>query len=189
MDLVRFALALAVSLALLGPVPASAGRKPEARPLSSEHVHPSGAFSFKTPEGWSVGPSPLNPEVLDASGDGAIVRFLYRDGESGYDSLHVTCMLERLAGPMETHPRVKYEYDFLSGTAGERRLLDSAFVVLYDKPIQNQREWRQRNLTLVGGGQSLCVITNVPLAVWKKDSRTRALVDAVVASIAFRQQR
>ena len=42
---------------------------------------------------------------------------------------------------------------------GDRRALDSAFVVTYDKPIRASAQWRQRNLTVVGDGQSLCAIT------------------------------
>ncbi len=66
---------------------------------------------------------------METGGGGVLVRFLYRDGENGYDSLHVDCMLERLAPEMEQEPRIRYEYDFLSGVVGDRRILDSAFEV------------------------------------------------------------
>lgn len=173
----------ALALALLWAKP------PQVPVLGSEHVHPSGAFSFRTPVSWMVRVSPANPEVLEAAGDGVRVRFLYRSGEVGFDSLHVDCMLERLAGPMEQHPQVRYEYDFLSGQLGEFRVLDSAFVVIYDSPIQGQREWRQRNLTLVGSGQSLCLIGYAPLRLWKKSKPTRALLDAVLGSLSFKTAR
>ena len=45
------------------------------------------------------------------------------------------------------HPQVDYEYDFVGGAVGERRALDSAFVVHYDEPVEGQRDWRQRNVT------------------------------------------
>ena len=46
--------------------------------------------------------------------------------------------------------------------------LDSAFVVRYDAPVEGSAAWRQRNLTIVGGGESLCVIGYAPLPAWKK---------------------
>ncbi len=170
--------------------PAHAGRKPAPAPaLSVDHAHPSGAFVFRTPAGWAAGPVAGKPAVYEASGDGVIVRFVYRPQESGYDSMHVDCMLERLAGPMETEPGVTYEYDFLSGESGDRRFLDSAFLVKYDAEIRGSRAWRQRNLTIVGAGESLCVITYVPLAMWKKkDSGARELLDAVVNSVTLRKK-
>jgi hypothetical protein len=115
-----------------------------------------------------------------------MVRFLYRHGEGGLDTVHVDCMLERLAGPMATEPQVKYEYDFRGGVLANRGALDSAFVVRYDAPVQGQRDWRQRNLTLVGEGETLCIMTYAPASVWKKSLETRALLDAVVGSVTFR---
>ncbi len=176
--------AMFVGLALTPP--AAAGHKDEPPALTAEHEHPSGAFTFRTPGSWKVGPVAGKPDAFDAVGDGVRVRFLFRWGEVGYDGLHVDCMLERLAAPMDMQPRVKYEYDFLSSTFGAMRALDSAFVVEYDAPVAGARQWRQRNLTLVGSGQSLCLITYVPLEVWKKDKKARALVDAVVASVTLR---
>jgi hypothetical protein len=124
--------------------------------------------------------------MYQVSGDGLIVRFLYRPTEAGYDSLHVACMLERLAGPMDTEPQVSYEYDFLGGAVGNMRVLDSAFVVRYDHPVLGDKVWRQRNVTLVGGGRSLCVIAHAPARRWKKSSEVRAVLDAIVASVTFR---
>jgi hypothetical protein len=176
---------LAVSLI---PGTAWAGKKspPSPPPLPLEHKHPSGAFSFRTPEGWKVVTSPVNPDMLQTGEGDLLVRFLYRGGEGGLDTTHVDCMLERLAGPMVTEPQVKYEYDFRGGIIGDRGALDSAFVVRYDTPIQGQRDWRQRNLTIVGAGQTLCVMTYAPALVWKKSQEARALLDAVVGSITFR---
>jgi len=164
---------------------AFAGRKADPPTLSVEHQHPSGAFTFRTPEGWTVQPTPGNPEALDAWGGDLGVRFVYQSGEAGFDALHGSCMLERLAGAMDTEPEISYEYDFVSGNVGSRRVLDSAFTVRYDKPRHNHREWRQRNLTVVGGGDSLCLITYVPKDAWKSPA-TRALVDAVVSSVVFK---
>jgi hypothetical protein len=165
-----------------------AGKKspPPPPPLPLEHKHPSGAFTFRTPEGWSVVTSPVNPDIIQTGEGDLMVRFLYRAGEGGLDTQHVDCMLERLAGPMATEPQVKYEYDFRGGLIGNRGALDSAFVVRYDTPIQGQREWRQRNLTIVGEGQTLCVMTYAPAQVWKGSQEKRALLDAVVGSITFR---
>ncbi|HEX9886451.1 MAG TPA: hypothetical protein VGA70_08190, partial [Longimicrobiales bacterium] len=123
------------------------------------------------------------PEVLEAQGDGLLVRFLHRGQEAGYDSLHADCMLERLAEAMDMAPQVKYEYDFVSWENGPHRALDSAFAVSYDRPVQGHKQWRQRNLTVVGAGQSLCVITYCPARRWKKSAETRALLDGVVRSV------
>jgi hypothetical protein len=153
--------------------------------LPREHTHPSGAFTFRTPEDWTVTPSPTEKDAVAASGAGVLVRFLFQRVEAGYDSLHASCMLERLAPPMETEPRVKYEYDFVGGMIGDRRALDSAFTVRYDNPVQGHREWRQRNLTIVGGGQSLCAIAYAPVQLWKKSAETRATLDAVLTSVVF----
>jgi hypothetical protein len=125
------------------------------------------------------------PEVTEARGDGLIVRILRREGELGIDSLHAECMLVRLRGPMDTSPQVDYEYDFVGGEIGNRRALDSVFVVHYDAAVDAHRDWRQRNLTVVGDGESVCVVAYVPAAVWKKSKPARNLLTAVVESIRF----
>jgi xanthine dehydrogenase accessory factor len=175
----------ALAAGLLQAPSAWAGKTLPPPPLPVEHKHPSGAFTFRTPEGWTVKPVEGIPGAVDAAGNGVIVRFHYREGEIGYDSLHVECMLERLAPAFDMVPQVKYEYDFLSGDLGSRRALDSAFVVTYDHPIDGQTQWRQRNLTLVGSGQSICFITYVPVPLWKKNKSLRVLVDAVLGSVTF----
>ena len=178
---------LAILVALLPAAASAGGKKPEpAPPLPREHLHSSGAFTFRTPEDWRVEPSPTNPDAIEAGGGGLLVRFLFYKEDRGYDSLHVVCMLERLAGEMDQEPRVNYEYDFVSGVAGDRRGLDSAFVVTYLKPIAGYTEWRQRNVTIVGPGQSLCAISYAPLPLWKKSPAVRALLDAVLGSVVFR---
>jgi hypothetical protein len=167
---------------------AAAGQKTEPPPpLPVEHTHPSGAFVFRTPEGWTLTRPPDRPETLEVWSGDLGLRFVFREGEAGYDSLHATCMLERLAAPMETEPRTRYEYDFVGGAFGSRRALDSAFVVRYDRDVRGHRAWRQRTLTVVGGGQSLCAITYAPEDVWRKSARARATLEGVLASVVFRR--
>jgi hypothetical protein len=163
-------LALVLLVLAAGPA-ASAGKKAESPPLSLRHAHPSGAFSFRTPESWRVSSTPSAPETLEAGGDDLLVRFTYRSGETGYDALHAVCMLERLAGPMETSGDVRYEYDYVGGPVGELRALDSVFTV--------------RSLTVVGNGMSLCINAYAPARLWKKSGQARALLDAVVTSVEF----
>jgi len=153
--------------------------------LPAEHVHPSGAFSFRTPAGWTIQAVPERSDVLEASGDGLKVWFYFRPQEIGLDSLHVMCMEMKLLGPMETSPQVKYEHDFIGGAMGERKVLDSAFEVEYDRAVGGATQWRQRNVTIVGLGQSLCASSHAPRARAKK-SETRALLDAILASVSFR---
>lgn len=98
-------------------------------------------------------------------------------------------MAVRLAGPMETRPEVDYEYDFVSGAVGERRALDSAFVVHYDNAIDGSRDWRQRNLTVVGQQESLCVIGYTPGTTWKKSKQARNLIKAVLDGVEWRPWR
>jgi hypothetical protein len=172
---------------LLVPALEGAGKKDTSArvELPSEHSNSSKTFSFRTPAGWVVDAGSGMPEVTEARGDGLILRILRREGELGLDSLHVECMLVRLAPPMDTFPQVDYEYDFLGGAVGERRALDSAFVVHYDEPIDGHRDWRQRNLTVIGEGESLCVVAYAPASVWKKSKAARNLLTAVVESVRF----
>jgi hypothetical protein len=186
----RLALVKTVLLTfVLCPGSVLAGRKAaEPAPLLNvEHQHPSGAFLFRTPEGWKVQSSPANPNTVEAWGGDVGLRFVYRAGETGYDSLHADCMQERLAGPMETEPQVRYEYEFVGSVVGSRRALDSAFVVRYDQPRHGHREWRQRTVTVVGAGESLCVMSYVPRERRKSSSPARALVDSVLSSVTFRR--
>ena len=179
--------ALAAFAAAVAAVPSSAARRvPEPPALESVHLSPSGAFTFRTPPDWTVESRTEQPETVNAAGSGVRVRFVHRFGEHGYDSLHGACMLERLAPPIETSPVIKYEYDYVDGADGDRRALDSAFVIRYDNPVLGHKEWRQRNVTVVGGGHSLCAISYAPAPLWKKSKDTRALLDAVLASVTFR---
>lgn len=174
-----------VAAALLLPTAVAAAKSPSPT-LNQEHLHPSGTFSFRTPNGWKVGPAANDPAAMVAAGDGLVVRFVFHGREVGYDALHGICMLERLAGPMDTFPAVKYEYDYVGGVIANRRALDSVFTVQYDAPVLGANIWRQRNVTIVGEGQALCLVGNAPLALWKKSAETRALHDAVLGSVAFR---
>jgi len=179
----------AALVAMLLPAgPAIAGKKNEAaQVLARDHTHPSGGLSFKCPEGWAVQAPPTDRTLIEAAGDGVVIRFFLQPTETGLDSLHVDCMSRRLAGGLlDADPRVKYEYDFNEGEILGRRALDSAFVVRYDEPIAGQREWRQRNVTIVGGGQSVCAIVYAPVAVWKKSAHARRLADAILGSVVFR---
>jgi hypothetical protein len=139
-----------------------------------------------TPGGWTEQKIPADPGAWQFAGDGMAVRFLFQNREAGFDSMHGHCMTQRLSESPQTDPWIDFDYDFLSGGSENRRFLDSAFRVRYDEPIQGHREWRQRNLTLVGGGQSLCIIVFVPSKVWKKSKSTRALADAVIQSVSFK---
>jgi hypothetical protein len=172
---------------MLFPAPAGAGKKdvPVPPPLVSEHTNASKTLTFRTPAGWLVEAGSGQPELTEARGDGLLVRILRREGELGLDSLHAECMLVRLAGAMDTSPQVDYEFDFVGGVVGERRALDSAFVVHYDAPIEGHRDWRQRNLTVVGEGESVCVVAYAPLPVWKKSKPARNLLTSIVESIRF----
>jgi hypothetical protein len=165
----------AVSLAAKDNVP----------PLTLEHVAPGGAFTFKTPQGWTFAPSNARRDLLVASGDGVMIWFLPHRSSAGSDGLHISCMAERLAPPMAVNPQIVYEYDFAEGETNDLRLLDSAFYVRYDRPIAGALEWRQRNVTLLGKERSLCVIVNVPTLVWKKSKGVRKLIDAVVKNVSL----
>jgi hypothetical protein len=179
-------LRIAVSLLALAmlPAPVWAGRKPIAAPaLTLEHRHPSGAFNFKTPEGWTVGAA--TADAFEAWSGELGVRFLYHQGESGLDSLHATCILEGLAPLGASEPQLKYEYEYVGGVLGNRRVLDSAHSMRYDDAVRGQRDWRQRTVTVVGAGESVCVMSYAPVAAWKKQPETRALLEAVMGSLTF----
>src|SRR5262245_35358124 len=163
---------------LLLPQVSWAGKKPAPPELSEEHSHPTGAFSFRTPPDWKVDVPKTKQEDLLASGGGILLKFRYQRREDGLDSLHNICMMVRLADLMEADPQVQYEYDYIGGQVAGRKALDSAFLVHYDNPILGHREWRQRNLTIVDKGESLCVIAFVPLPTWKKSKEIQTLLAA-----------
>jgi hypothetical protein len=164
---------------------ASAAAKRGAPELERTHEHPSGAFRIKTPMNWNARDLDARPDVWEIAGSGILIRFFYREGEAGFDGLHVACTQDFLLDPMEVDPRMKYEHDFISGSRWDRRYLDSAFVLTYDRPVLGHREWRQWNLTVVGRGQSLCIIVHCPLPTWKKSRHLRDVLDAVIDTIEF----
>ena len=125
-------------------------------------------------------------DVFEAKGGGLMVRFYFKPQELGLDALHVTCMELRLPGPMETSPQVQYAHDFLGGALGARRVLDSAFDVRYDREVHGASEWRQRNVTIVGEGESLCAIAYAPRQLFRKSKPVRALLDGILGSVSFR---
>jgi hypothetical protein len=168
---------------LLGPTLAFPGD--QGAPTLVEHRNAAGTFTLGTPADWTFESRPGRPEVTETAGDGLHVRIVRHDTELGLDSLHVECMTIRLAPPMAMSPQIEYEYDFRDGSLKGRRTLESEFVVHYDEPIEGQRDWLQRNLTVVGGGESLCVIGYTPLAVWKKQKAARNLLNSVIASVRF----
>jgi hypothetical protein len=180
---------LVLGLLALAPGALSAEPKKAEEPPEewAEHVHPSGAFTFRAPVGWKLETLPGRKEVLQLSGAEGLVRFFFLRSEAGFDSLHVSCMSEFLAGGMESL-RGSYEYDFRGAPFGGRPSLDSAFVVTYDRPMLGEQQWRQRNLTVVGGGQSLCIVAHCPLKVWKKSKEARRTLDGIVQSVRFRPQ-
>ncbi|MCU0241513.1 MAG: hypothetical protein MUF51_03715 [Vicinamibacteria bacterium] len=178
-------MAITYGLGAAGAWLMTAAPPPIAAPLTREHEHPSRSFAFKTPEGWSVTPLKGRPASLEVLGKDVRIWLHYQRGDQGLDATHVNCMAERMASAMSVSADVRFEYDFLSGAYDDFRILDSAFTTTYDRPIDGQQKWRQRNLTMVGGGHTLCVIVFTPLPVWKKDKQLRATVDEVIRSLEF----
>src|SRR5688572_2870080 len=176
----------AVSLCFFALATAVADSERPRTSASREHDLPSGAFSFRAPVDWTIDRSLSRPEMFEAHGDGMVVRFLYHGGEIGFDTLHVSCMDDRLGNVMDADPRIHYEYDFQEGVLGDRRILDSAFKTRYDKPVLGHKEWRQRNVTYVGGGHSLCIIAFCPTSMWKKSGDARRTLESVVNSVSVR---
>jgi hypothetical protein len=166
------------------PAPTWAGKKEIAPPpLTLEHRHPSGAFTFRTPDEWKV--QTLASGDIEAWGGDLGVRFSYQEGEVGNDGLHAICIANGLAPAGMLDARLKYEYEYVEGLLGERRVLDSAQLVRYDDAVHGHRDWRQRTVTVVGGGLSLCVMGYAPSATWKKTPLHRVTLEAVMGSVTF----
>jgi hypothetical protein len=171
---------------LLLPAVLAAGDKDVPPPLVEEHWNESHTLSFRTPAGWSVSHGTVQGlQLTEARGDGYVFRLLWREGGFGLDALHVECMMVRLASEMETELHVDYEYDFVGGEVGARRVLDSAFVVEYNPPIDGEKKWRQRNLTVVGDKESVCLVTYAPNGVYKKSKAARKLLTSLVESVKW----
>jgi hypothetical protein len=173
---------------VLVPALISIGAKPvEPPPLTKVYVHRNEAFRFIVPEGWTFDPVKGDVDAVQTVGDGSVVRIIYRKGELGYDALHGSCLSERLVPEAEGGTEAtSYEYDYEEGSIEGRRSLDSAFLVDYGVEVMGHRKWRQRNLTVVGGGHSLCLIAFTPQSVWKKSKAARVVVDAVLQNVKFK---
>ena len=175
---------------LLVPASVGAGKKKEPPPppsLPSEHWNdvPDGGPSDPGRAGRS-GVESGPPEVLETRGDGLIVRMLRREGEIGLDSLHVECMLVRLAGAMDTFPQVDYEYDFVGGEIGE----PAGARLGLRRPLRRAGRGPPRLAAeeLDGGrrgGVGVRRSPTPPSPVWKKSKPARNLLTSVVESIRF----
>ena len=180
----------ALALLFVGAGPVLARKKleiPDPPSLDQSYTH-RGRFTFKVPASWKISDKVnRDPDAVQAVGEGLVVRFIYRDREAGYDALHGICLAERLIGREGDAAPAIYEYDYVEGSYGDRRSLDSAFLVEYGREILGHRRWRQRNLTVVGGGHSLCLVAFVPASVWKKSGEARAVVEAVLQNVKFQE--
>ncbi len=174
---------------MLLPLAAAGGKGGALPELTSRHTNASGTIRFRTPEDWRVETRPGIPEITEARGGQLLVRIVRREGEVGLDALHVDCMLLRLGDAMQSRPAVDYEYDFVGGTVEARRALDSAFVVHHDEPIDGAHDWWQRNVTVVGAGESVCLVGYGPRPELGRKKPLRRLMDAVLTSVEFRPWR
>jgi len=177
-----------VLLLVLGagmPSPLLAGSKGPAA-LSREHRVGSSSATFRTPDSWTISVSAgNNPEVVTADGGDVAVRFLRWDSEFGLDSLHVMCLVERMAEPMTLDPTLRYEYEFLGGERAERRILDTAYAVHYAAPVKGYAHWRHRVVTVVGKGEGICIVSFCPVPLWKGSTKARETLKAVVSSVSL----
>ena len=154
--------------------------------LSREHRVGSSSATFRTPDSWTISVSAgNNPEVVTADGGDVAVRFLRWDSEFGLDSLHVMCLVERMAEPMALDPTLRYEYEFLGGERAERRILDTAYAVHYAGPVKGYAHWRHRVVTLVGKGEGICIVAFCPVPLWKGSAKARETLKAVVSSVSL----
>jgi hypothetical protein len=171
----------------VGPSAATLRAETKTKPdLPREHRIGSSSATFRTPDSWVISVlAGENPEVVTADGGEIAVRFLRWDSELGLDSLHVMCLVERMAEPVALDPTLKYEYEFLGGERSDRRILDTAYAVHYAAPVKGFAEWRHRVVTLVGKGEGLCVVAFCPVPLWKRSSKTRDLLKSVVSSVSL----
>jgi hypothetical protein len=152
--------------------------------MGPERLHPSGAFTFRAPEGWSVKAAADDPDGVDVtSPEEVVVRFVYHAGELSFDAFHALCVMQRMPEQRNTDPHVHYEYDNVDGILDGRHTMDSAFVMESDAPVRGYKKWHQRTLSIVGRGQSLCIVTRAPTPAWKGKARTAT--DAVLKSLKF----
>ncbi len=168
---------LAAALLALAPL---AGAKEAPLALDQEVRHPAGSFVFRVPADWKVGP--LSERVIEAGAGDLSVRFVWQKSEFGTDVAHTDCMTEQPVAGLPGVPRVSFEYDFMGGVVGDRRLLDSASHLDYEAPVKGHKSWRQRAVTIVGGGETLCAVSFAPRSAKKE---TRRLLDAILTSLIF----
>jgi hypothetical protein len=179
----RLSSLLLLVLAVVLPSVSAAGEK--LPPLSREHRVASSTATFRTPEDWVVSVSGNNPEVVNVEGGELVVRFLRWDSELGADALHVMCLVERVGEAPTLDPTVRYEYEFLGGQKDDRRVLDSAYAVKYAAPVKGYAQWRHRVVTVVGKGEGICVVAFCPVPLWKRSTKARETLKAVVASVSL----
>ena len=147
--------------------------------------HPTAGFTYRVPEGWTSGPLPGRPDVIQVASATALVRFVVQKGELGLDVAHVLCMDERLADPMATSAGTEYEDDFLTNVVAGRHTAFSSLVVAYDAPIMGYRVWWQRNRTIVGGGETICVMGTMPDKLRRKRKRLRHELESIMDGMSF----
>lgn len=163
-----------------------AGADESPPPLVQQHRLFDGAVMLQTPAGWQAAALTRRSDAVDVSGDGLVFRLSYQPTELPADAFHAQCMLERQAPALELDAEVNYEYEYVGGRLLGRAALDSAYRVRYDEEIQGAREWRQRSLSLVGGGASLCVVQMAPAREWKRSRALRDLAASVLAGFVLR---
>ncbi len=171
-------------LALLAAHAAAPAAEPPS--LAQEHRLFDGAVFLRAPEGWQVAPVAGRADAFDVAGDKLVFRLSFHATELPPDAFHGQCLLERLAPALELDAEVNYEYDYVGGRVLGRAALDSAYRVRYDAVTRGAREWRQRSLSLVGQGASLCVVQMAPARDWKNSPRLRDLAAAVLSSVGLR---
>ena len=118
--------------------------------------------------------------MIEAGAGDLSVRFIWQKSEFGTDVAHTDCMTEQPVAGLPGVPRVSFEYDFMGGVVGDRRLLDSASHLDYEAPVKGHRSWRQRAVTIVGGGETLCAVSFAPRSAKKE---ARRLLDAILADL------
>ena len=184
----RVAATLLLLVIGLSPDAGASKKRGAAATAPTLHQLPSGGFAFRTPEAWKVVSTPESPDTLNAARRrrGRALRST-TEGETGYDSFHGACMLERLAGAMEMDPSRPVRIR-LRGRSDRRppgpRLRLRGHLRQADPgrapmaPAQRDASWATE--------RRCASITYAPATLWKKSAPTRALLDAVLASVTFR---
>ena len=92
------------------------------------------------------------------------MRFRFKQLEEGIDSWHADCIDDGLAPLAAADPGRRFDYEYVGGIFADRRVLDTGHSMRYDAAVHGHRDWHQRTLTLVGGGQSMCIMAYAPQA-------------------------